>query len=925
MIDPLTAVSLASAIVQFIDFSSKIVSKGYDVYQTADGVLPYNRRLQESIDRVDGLCVDLSSPVTSNSAISQNEQAIRAVSKQCIDVAGELRAALVKLQANPKSVSSSLRKALKSVWSDKELRSLEKRLASLYTELQLCLSATLRDGQSEVMSALAAMTKYQAQLRSQNQADLMALRQDLLDAITAAPAAQYTSKATNIPANLDDLASKMKTLTEESAKVQQKHQLLQSLVFDTMQDRHRNVQTKHGGTFDWIFDASHASKPLEFSTWLQKRGGIFWISGKAGSGKSTLMKSICSDNRTATKLKDWAGSGSLTTASYFFWNAGTDLDKSQEGLLRKILFDILSRNPDMVPGLVKTLSERYLDIMQVDPRVCPWALDDLLSAFLHLVSTPPVPMRFCFFLDGLDEYSGEPRELVRTLKKISMLPNVKFCVSSRNWPAFEAEFGENSGAPSLALHDHTKDDIRLYINEVLEQDPIFAQLRKEDDRYEGLVAHLVSKSQGVFLWIFLVVRDLSNSLPNKDSFEDLQKRVDQFPEDLDPFFMRMLDSIKPFYWKSSAEMLLVQLFDDIPVELMALRYFTEDQAIADAAEIRLHSNEEWTQMVHTMRTRLKARCLDFTQVFESRGCLYVHFIHRTVFDFLRQDHIYRKLKGRVGSDFLPGIALCEGYHSYLKSLPEDPRAPFEKEEASNIMEAIIQVVWVMLEPKHAPYDNAELYALLDNVERSLSQLTSLVGSKYSFKNPFSPFDDWEQIPSAAMLMCAVQFELVEYTALRFKRDPSLARYLVRDEPTLYTILTANLKAEMVQLVVSVCPDAHRWPVPGGSVPDGQTVWGDHVYQLGRHHPMETEDRDKRRIGAIAICLAEAGADLDVVTQTSYSKKPMTAMEILRGLLLPYDVEILEALYAKQVKARLESVEREKVKSGRMSKLLSWFS
>jgi hypothetical protein len=46
VLDPMSAVSLAATIVQFVDFSSKIVSKGYHLYKSADGVLPENERLR---------------------------------------------------------------------------------------------------------------------------------------------------------------------------------------------------------------------------------------------------------------------------------------------------------------------------------------------------------------------------------------------------------------------------------------------------------------------------------------------------------------------------------------------------------------------------------------------------------------------------------------------------------------------------------------------------------------------------------------------------------------------------------------------------------------------------------------------------------------------------------------------------------------
>jgi hypothetical protein len=48
-----------------------------------------------------------------------------------------------------------------------------------------------------------------------------------------------------------------------------------------------------------------ASEPL--THWLSSGNGIYHISGKLGSGKSTLMKFLCEHKRTKAELQNWAG------------------------------------------------------------------------------------------------------------------------------------------------------------------------------------------------------------------------------------------------------------------------------------------------------------------------------------------------------------------------------------------------------------------------------------------------------------------------------------------------------------------------------------------------------------------------------------------------------------------------------------------
>jgi ABC-type thiamine transport system ATPase subunit len=53
-----------------------------------------------------------------------------------------------------------------------------------------------------------------------------------------------------------------------------------------MDNREERILEAHEKTFRWIF------KDSPFKHWLESKTGsnLFWISGKAGSGKSTLMK-----------------------------------------------------------------------------------------------------------------------------------------------------------------------------------------------------------------------------------------------------------------------------------------------------------------------------------------------------------------------------------------------------------------------------------------------------------------------------------------------------------------------------------------------------------------------------------------------------------------------------------------------------------
>jgi ABC-type molybdenum transport system ATPase subunit/photorepair protein PhrA len=100
--------------------------------------------------------------------------------------------------------------------------------------------------------------------------------------------------------------------------------------FDDMHERDDRVHLPHESTFEWLLEDEDPgdqenSQPVQnkmeeeeiiavklksrtmFLNWLSSLEGIFHISGKLGSGKSTLMKLLYTHPQTRTQLQEWAG------------------------------------------------------------------------------------------------------------------------------------------------------------------------------------------------------------------------------------------------------------------------------------------------------------------------------------------------------------------------------------------------------------------------------------------------------------------------------------------------------------------------------------------------------------------------------------------------------------------------------------------
>ena len=158
------------------------------------------------------------------------------------------------------------------------------------------------------------------------------------------------SKSVALPGNL---APGLLDLRVESTRLYKQINIVESLHFPQIFERVETIKDAYSKTFEWLFEETEncAAAPGKYSClldWLRMGSGTFFISGKAGSGKSTLMKFLHQHKKTTTVLKQWAGGKALLVASFFFWNAGTSMQKSRQGLLRTLLSNILTQAPELI-------------------------------------------------------------------------------------------------------------------------------------------------------------------------------------------------------------------------------------------------------------------------------------------------------------------------------------------------------------------------------------------------------------------------------------------------------------------------------------------------------------------------------------------------------------------------------------------------
>jgi hypothetical protein len=449
---------------------------------------------------------------------------------------------------------------------------------------------------------------------------------------------------------------------ERSLRNAVERSVLASLTFEGMTRRLEEVSDAHEVTFDWVFqDNSQRFFCANFADWLESGSGIYWVNGKAGSGKSTLMKFIWEHSETIARLNNWANETPLVVTNFFFWNSGSTEQKSQKGVLQSILHDIFTQCPDLITVLLPSVWAKYYSHHLYDLSGTTlskfWTGRKLLKVFKEIVIQIQDRIRLCLFIDGLDEYEGDHEELGRLFKEISSYSHVKFCLSSRPWVVFQDLFKD---LPSLRLQDITAGDIKRFVEAKLRSRHEFEILAARDPRpASNLIDAIVQRADGVFLWVELVVRSLMQGLRNRDTLPDLQRRLLVFPKELGPLYEHLLDMIEPFYkdWASRAFQIMRASQNQRncvistteyspPLTTLALYFAINEDADAEQIVGEDGKFERILEKCRDTQTQVTARCAGLLEIKEdTQGRCHqytltglpsqtIKWLHRTARDYI---------------------------------------------------------------------------------------------------------------------------------------------------------------------------------------------------------------------------------------------------------------------------------------------------
>ena len=322
-----------------------------------------------------------------------------------------------------------------------------------------------------------------------------------------------------------------------------------SLKFSGMERRRGMIDDMvgdFGQTYEWITrcncnDTAHS--PSCFVEWLATNDGIFWIRGKPGSGKSTLVdyifRNLRPDGTLIPSLEHWKAGKDVIVLSFFFYALATEhLQNCLQGLWRSLMYQLLWKRRDLFDKALSDKDAPYMveSILKTNIEHHSWTAPELKICFTYFVRCAVKQCKLLVLVDGLDECIDKSVDLLDNLQEvINIHENIKMCCASRPEAPISHRFKDY---PFLNLQDFTWKDIELY-----------CEAKLKNTRAASL-AHLIPwKADGVFLWAYVVVHDLLRA-SHIDDLPDLKKRLDECPTEMTELFSHILTKADNFYAKN---------------------------------------------------------------------------------------------------------------------------------------------------------------------------------------------------------------------------------------------------------------------------------------------------------------------------------------------------------------------------------------
>lgn len=404
---------------------------------------------------------------------------------------------------------------------------------------------------------------------------------------------------------------------------------IESLTFPQAQFRLEEISSAHDKTCEWIL-----GRP-EYLAWMSEEslpdhGGFFWIKGKPGAGKSTIMKYLLLNAKK--ELRD------TVLLSFFFHAQGTLLERSVMGMYRSLAYQLLNSR---VPLDTKNAFLGVAQHLERQDGEIVWSRRDVKN-LLSLAIKSLKGRHILFLIDAVDECDqSEVEDMTNFFQELGKSAvdhtvYLRICLASRHYPHITLEKGIELIVEDQEEHE---EDLRKYVAKKLKG----GRSRVVQDIKEAIR----ERADGVFLWVVLVVRSLNDAF-DRGNISALEKRLEEIPDGLDNLFRDILtrDQKDIHVLIFSLQLILFGRRNMAIEEVYFAVLFEKTNVIEDNIDFELHST---TVMDRLLLDVTKGLAENATSIKRGKKKSRVRFIHESVRDFLLQRNGLRIIQSQ-GTD-----------------------------------------------------------------------------------------------------------------------------------------------------------------------------------------------------------------------------------------------------------------------------------
>ncbi|CAH0055293.1 unnamed protein product [Clonostachys solani] len=359
---------------------------------------------------------------------------------------------------------------------------------------------------------------------------------------------------------------------------------------------------------------------------VDETGGLLWLKGKPGSGKSTLMK------EASRRAKGVCHPPPLI-ATFYFNARGSPLERSPMGLFRSLILQLFMQNDNFQEHVVT----HYRNATNRGSMKWNLEVTDLQDLLISGIQEQQKQQRIMIFVDALDECDEESvRAITRYFRTLAdsvyaVGKSLNILLSSRHYPTITL-----ARCPEIFVERGNSGDIARYLDKNLSYG-----IARQEHMLERLRSSLLQRSSGIFLWIVLVVRIVLKDLDDGKTAEEIEETLASVPDDLVELFRNLLGTLTQ---KERGESLVLVQWVLLsprtlhPVDIRTIKLLGVEtvQSLPEAMEkFKRPENvaRDWNADLDRVERNVRTLSRGLMEISGSK----VQFIHESVRQFFFQD------------------------------------------------------------------------------------------------------------------------------------------------------------------------------------------------------------------------------------------------------------------------------------------------